>query len=557
MSPPSGPSQSRYTHISSQLTRIGLNAMQPALMDSHYPSLQASSAIFDYIRFKQADKEEEEEEEEAEKDYEEDFKHLIALIAIFLSSRLKCNHHPNTDTISCILRDAMIASDGKSPSDSLTYTDLLDDEDAPPFPPPFVGSHRVISVPPGMRNEGSSMLGGAILGWGRNNTVVYTLDEVPRFNPDIQSACLEDSSGNCVPLSRFIYTSGQSSQKKNNKIFLNPSMIVVKHVFNMIDSIRESKRNLIVRKLFEKNHKLIELTLFDPVFVTLKLSILPAVFPSPLRYSLDSTDHETSSTESSKTRSRKNKKKLKAASKYQYSARGNFASRSLLPIHKSHLIYRRMEGSLGNTTDVITNLKDFHSLAAVCIQFLHHLHQNGYLHIDIKPANIGFYKDKTDHLKFAVGDYGLVATMNHVMIRLRKTGTYQAGTRGYISPLFIPSKHDAGTRRTFSKFATVASYCRLPPKQNHTDFAYWERYFNLHRRKCLMDPKNLAKADLHSLALTLYDLVPEDLRKEWLSDSKGIVPRLMFFRKGDFITARDALNSMNSNKKPIKNQSIR
>lgn len=484
----------------------------------------------------------------------------------------------------------------KEEEDSNIGIDFVD-HDNTPLPPPFVGTIRTIRVRDGYpRSIGSAFpvdskdddggdlgflhpsstpssthpslphildkTGGAILGTGRNNTIVYTLDDLARMNPDIQTACLEVAQGHCIPLPFY-----ESTPTKRKKGIDNepdkPENLVVKHVYNVFESIREAQRNATVRSLFGKDERLFKLTLLHEKYVAVRLTVMPMIFPSAPVYSMSPSDSDTSVSGTSRAVDKKNNKKnYKNKNKKRILDRNKENGRHLvhsppgrslmLPVHRTHLIFRRMLGSLANSQGIVETEHDFYTLTKTVLEFLAHLHKNMYLHIDIKPANIGFYDDGNSSpggqddisRRFAVGDYGLLTTMEHVAQRLTRTGSYQAGTRGYISPLLLPTKHDIGNKRTYSKFATVANLCRLFPGDKRDSASFWEAYFARNRRQVMNDIAQLGKVDLHSLAITLFDLIPIERRSEWLSRSDGIIPRLMFFRSTDFMFASDALREL-------------
>lgn len=465
------------------------------------------------------------------------------------------------------------------------------------------------------------MRGGTILGQGRSGTFVYTLDDLGSMNPDIQTACIERVDGKCDPLPVTSSTLRGGHKQED---------IAVKHIPNVYSATKDAARSGIIRQAFSEDPKLLSLTILHPVYTVIHLTMTPTIFPYPVTSTTtnsDSYQHDplpllgssgkkagggggsSGARRSGASRHGLNHRQKAAASDEEpvrLPAR-SAAERedagttdsvamfrqeqqrlTLLPIHRIHLVYRRVEGSLSNAALIgIFDERIFRRLTDAVLSFLGQLHAHQFLHLDIKPSNIGYTvgssskrrrgttPPSSQHLlpssssvQFMVGDYGLVTRMDRVFSDLRKHGTYHTGTRGYISPLLVPIVHDSCNRWVHHKFDDVMragsvdlgskwtplyqerakqdEQQRDGDKKGSAVRAFWDEYFSHYARKMLSlpSPSFLAKVDLHSLALTLYDLIPDHRRAAALRDGDGIIPRLMFFRKHDLYDARIALHEL-------------
>ena len=185
------------------------------------------------------------------------------------------------------------------------------------------------------------------------------------------------------------------------------------------------------------------------------------------------------------------------------------------------------------------------------------LHANSYLHMDVKPHNVLYERAAAtaatgaSRYAFALGDFGLAAHVATVLANAARGGS-PSGTDGFTSPLLATSDAD---NRVFGRFQWAAlATGALPRAQLPAGGAarvqlYWQRQFD--RRRAEMstrDEQSVFKADLHSLGLTLLSL--GSTRRATVSADELFGPgrplgellaRLLFFRKGDFRTAPEAL----------------
>ena len=211
---------------------------------------------------------------------------------------------------------------------------------------------------------------------------------------------------------------------------------------------------------------------------------------------------------------------------------------------KTHrlVFYRAMAG---DTSMLRLAPVDIARLGVAVLESLVVLHANKTLHADIKPHNVLYTFDDGRYV-FALGDFGLMEPASDMLIELSKGGS-PSGTDGYISPLLLRNDSE---NRVYTRFQMVADAIGLPHEAGG-----WESVFD--RRRAVLVRTSPAggvspgiyKADLHSLALTLLSLLrwtaartPEAaLQANPLLTA--LISRLMFFRKGDFKSAFQALSA--------------
>ena len=157
------------------------------------------------------------------------------------------------------------------------------------------------------------------------------------------------------------------------------------------------------------------------------------------------------------------------------------------------------------------------------------LHANRAVHLDVKPQNVLFSRAPD---RIVLADYGLVASTSAVLVNAIRGGS-PSGTDGFISPLVIREDDE---NNVYPRFAAVAAATGLPDAPLNP--AGWRRFFDRHtvRRE-----DDVYKADLHSVALSLMEIMRWNRMD--LQDHPAItrfLARLMFFRRGDFRTAKAA-----------------
>jgi hypothetical protein len=192
---------------------------------------------------------------------------------------------------------------------------------------------------------------------------------------------------------------------------------------------------------------------------------------------------------------------------------------------------------------------DLLDLAAAVLRFLRVLHANAMLHMDIKPTNV-LYRRRPGGpgggYEFVVADYNLLLEAPAVQDLLapgapgREFEPLSHGTPGFMSPLLL---RDEGDQGLYAHFERVARAIGLRPAGGH---AFWRGFFDAQRRGGRVLP---AKVDLHSLALTLLRLaehlhLPAARPASRPSRLTALIGRLMFFAPGDFRDADEALAAL-------------
>lgn len=226
---------------------------------------------------------------------------------------------------------------------------------------------------------------------------------------------------------------------------------------------------------------------------------------------------------------------------------------------KTMIALRPMAGDISKAALSVTEIAQ---VAKACLLVLYVMHENDYLHLDIKPKNILYESDvrpggeagpeaKPPERKFALADFGIIDPMRDVYKEAVLDDAYR-GTYGYMSPLIIRDDAENEVYRIFRRVArevdpTVAA--QIP------DDDAVERLVEAARREARARitagapyREHLAKIDLHSLGFTLYDVLrkqPEAaLPAEERLHTLRFISRLLFFGAGDFFTAAQALDAL-------------
>ena len=368
------------------------------------------------------------------------------------------------------------------------------------------------------RDRRPSTRGGAVLSTGHDGTVVYSLGDLVRVNPGVQTACLETVDGGCEPLQPPMAA-------------LDAALVVKQIRRSALLARYEHDRTRIIRELFSRDVRLLGLTMLHPHYVGVQMTVLVRPPPSPNDYGKGGT---------------------------------HAPEFSGLPVHASHVAYRRMDACLGDKgIQRALSVADIVVMLRVVLRFLDRLHDGGYLHMDIKPHNIGVLwegRGATRRRAFTVGDYGLVSSISSVHACLARRGSYHSGTNGFMSPLLLHPEDEA-QNRTYPKFVAVATASEEDTGavdqgggKGAVDRGMWDAYFGRYKRALVArGGRGYAKVDLHSTGLMLYELLRSNKGTIRTKDegarrylSHDFLPRLLFFRKGDFQSAAHALGALDA-----------
>ena len=359
--------------------------------------------------------------------------------------------------------------------------------------------------------------GGAIIGWGHDDNMVYTLDEVSVLYPDATHVLLmnqddaekgEKERGNnslVVPIENITST--------RDGVYLQQG-IAVKHVSDPLEYLYEFGINLSVREIFSAA-QLMQYTIIHDIFDTAHV--------------LMSGDANTASSPSPS-----------------------------LSLVTKELIYKRMVGSVDRLDSLDEDILVV--IMKNCLIFLCVLHAHGFIHMDIKPDNV-LYDIHQGKIRCILADYGFLTPMSHVLHRLKKDGSFFQGTAGFISPLLLS---DDAENRVYDKFTRVFSEREHVEANLLTNKSgggvhhgnkvddFWAD-FCIRQRRSLTKAPDMAKTDLQSLALTMYSMKEKLLmRRKLLFPSlhgdtdrmilvDRMIARLLLHSPNDFFTAKDAL----------------
>lgn len=196
---------------------------------------------------------------------------------------------------------------------------------------------------------------------------------------------------------------------------------------------------------------------------------------------------------------------------------------------------RRFDGDLGLLRRM--QLANVWTLARDVLRFLAILHASGYVHMDIKPENIYC---NANARKFVLGDYNIIEPFEKIVFKLRKhwSNNFSQGTAGYMSPMLnVDDAIDDGTGVLFKMQRMLRESGLILERDDLVDYM---------KKKKRFIKKNVRKIDMHSLAITLYDVCfargidpPPNL---WM-----FMKRLVMMDDKDFQTCERALEIAASN----------
>lgn len=372
-----------------------------------------------------------------------------------------------------------------------------------------------------MSGTRKAAVGGAILGYGRRTTIVYTADDLTEVLPGLFKVCLVDHvhknhDGKCL-----------RPEEVTSCADLQGLAIKDTGVTNKVEALREARWNARVFQWFERVQKA-ELTTLHPRYNHLHVAYAPA--PTPRAGTLVFRDASTSTSTSTS-------KAPRTPRPHPQTSPGADVVERVLPL------YREFDGSL--TDLMITNpVQDHVLVAAACsvLDFLTVLHAHGHVHLDVKPDNI-LFEYVNARPRFRLSDYETLERAEHVVAQVRRVHRFVQGTDGYMSPLLTLDDSD---NKVFPQFRAVAAVERIASArtdaQLHAMFA---------EAKAAI-AHNVYKTDLHSLALTMMDVMthaveekesPKHIKRRF-PRAWALLPRLLFFRKNiDFASAAVALSA--------------
>lgn len=343
------------------------------------------------------------------------------------------------------------------------------------------------------------MMGGRQLGTGRNETRVYTFDEIAREHPRMHGLCMHMYRLQPSPdahRDESVCFSGRDAahvtRQVNNSAETLLTQVALKDILDDEDAGTEISYHQRIFRWFTQANS-IHLTCLHPLIHFLEL------------------DESTTD----------------------------------IKVGRKLLVTRLLSG---DTHHLALREDELMDLTVAVLMGLEVFHEHHFLHMDIKPDNVLWDWEETTpgHRKrvFCLSDYNLILSDANVLHYLRPDdgGEFQSlshGTEGYKSPLLMVDDVKGSTYRTFE---FIARAVRVFPNNAMPN---WQEYFDRSRGQT-----STAKVDLHSLALTLVRLaVPhgqdKSLTQRLLKGRLGrLLAKLMFFRPSDFVGAKDALASI-------------
>jgi hypothetical protein len=195
------------------------------------------------------------------------------------------------------------------------------------------------------------------------------------------------------------------------------------------------------------------------------------------------------------------------------------------------LVMRRLAGDVTRLhPTVLKSPRAIKNLLVDVLGALAVFHRKRLAHMDVKPQNIMWYYTPQG-LRFVLGDYGLL-TPGHAVLQHLKDGGRPVGTPGYISPILYSGNLDEDGESAYARLAWLPA----PGGQTLEQCIEGDRARAIARGGDLL----ACKADLHSLALTIVDLLDGPAGAETL---RGFLSGLLFSRPSDFKTAVQALHA--------------
>lgn len=331
--------------------------------------------------------------------------------------------------------------------------------------------------------------GGTILGYGKRSTLVYTVEDLLKHLPRVLKICIASfalKNSKRAPPPRCFYGGTISIESK----LINDAALQSVAIKDCGESpkalssvIGEVTWNQKVHKWFSQANA-IALTSLHPATSHLEVIHRRAPIQSSSRV-----------TNRVKTLSRDATTILKNKSSDRTPSDPSVATiqKRVLPV------YRECDGSLIDL-NIMHRMQET-ELLLMCtrvLQFLVVLHAKHHIHMDIKPDNVLFtFTPDEEAYDFCLSDYETLENATQVAARVRRKGQFPQGTDGYMSPLLTI---DDVENRVHPMFRAVAKVCR------NKDVTASHLIGMIDAAKKNIDA-NIYCVDLHSLALTLLDII--------------------------------------------------
>ncbi len=379
------------------------------------------------------------------------------------------------------------------------------------------------------RFASTSQQGGTILGYGKRSTLVYTVEDLLKYLPRVLKICVASFAVNRRrPPPRCIYggTISVESKLMNDEALQS---IAIKDCGEspkaMSAVVGEVSWNQKVHKWFSQANALALTSLHSH---TSHLEVMHR--RAPTQTSFRTTNRvQTMSKEATTILNNKSSDRVS-------NPLSTTIQKRILPV------YRECDGSLVDL-NIMRRMKENELLqmSKRVLEFLVLLHSKQHIHMDVKPDNILFtFNDTTGTHDFCLSDYETLENATQVAARVKRKGEFPQGTNGFMSPLLTL---DDTENKVYHLFSAVAKVCA------GVDVSTSE--FGKVIRTAKMDISlHIYKADLHSLALTLLNIIlPDSLLSGHDGKHDGVrvmrtslkqfprirtlLPRLMFFDKSN------------------------
>ena len=387
--------------------------------------------------------------------------------------------------------------------------------------------------------------GGTILGYGKRSTLVYTIDDLLKHLPRVLRICIVSFTSSpkakgrrdpprCLSGGAISIDSKLSQDQGLQNVAIKDCGESAKAMSAVVGEVAWNQK---VHKWFEQANAL-GLTSLHPATSHLEIIHRRAPAQSSFR-----TTNRVITVSQDGTTIINNKSSDETSNPVSA-----MIQKRVLPV------YRECDGSLFDL-NIMHRLTE-PELMLMCrrvLQFLQVLHAKQHIHMDVKPDNILFvYDDTTRAYDFCLSDYETLEAANQIASRIRRKGRFPQGTDTYMSPMLTA---DDTENKVYHNFIAVAKVCL------DTDLSNTEFEAIVHAAKKNID-RNIYKVDLHSLALSLLDLIlPAPLSANTNSPieharilrnalkkfpkTKKLLPRLMFFNaRTDFYDAESALAAL-------------